>query len=63
MASPLASVRAQDAVLEFLNTVVPRNGQLLDLFQSDSDVLAWLEGAGLLDMIEMRGDGLYAILH
>ncbi|MDQ7980581.1 CGNR zinc finger domain-containing protein [Paraburkholderia sp. SARCC-3016] len=62
MASPLASVRAQDAVLEFLNTVVPRNGQLLDLFQSDSDVLAWLERAGLLDMIEMRGDGLYCDL-
>jgi predicted RNA-binding Zn ribbon-like protein len=59
MASPLASVRAQDAVLEFLNTVVPRNGQLLDLFQSDEDVLAWLARAGLLDMVVMREDGVY----
>src|ERR1700754_385974 len=59
MASPLASVRAQDAVLEFLNTVVPRNGQLLDLFQSDEDVLAWLERAGLLEMVVMREDGVY----
>jgi predicted RNA-binding Zn ribbon-like protein len=59
MASPLASVRAQDAVLEFLNTVVPRNGQLLDLFQSDEDVLAWLERTGLLEMVVMREDGIY----
>jgi predicted RNA-binding Zn ribbon-like protein len=59
MASPLASVRAQDAVLEFLNTVVPRNGQLLDLFQSDEDVLAWLERAGLLEMVVMGEDGIY----
>ncbi|GAB7525012.1 CGNR zinc finger domain-containing protein [Paraburkholderia sp. 2C] len=59
MASPLASVRAQDAVLEFLNTVVPRHGQLLDLFQSDEDVLAWLERAGFLDMIVMREDVMY----
>jgi predicted RNA-binding Zn ribbon-like protein len=59
MASPLASVRAQDAVLEFLNTVVPRNGQLLDLLQSDEDVLAWLERAGLLEMVVMREDGIY----
>jgi predicted RNA-binding Zn ribbon-like protein len=59
MASPLASVRAQDAVLEFLNTVVPRNGQLLDLFQSDEDVLAWLERVGLLEMVVMREDGIY----
>jgi predicted RNA-binding Zn ribbon-like protein len=59
MASPLASVRAQDAVLEFLNSVVPRHGQLLDLFQSDEDVLAWLERAGFLEMVVMREDGLY----
>ncbi|HEY4352853.1 MAG TPA: CGNR zinc finger domain-containing protein [Paraburkholderia sp.] len=59
MASPLASVRAQDAVLEFLNTVVPRNGQLLDLFQSDEDVFAWLERAGLLEMVVMREDGVF----
>jgi predicted RNA-binding Zn ribbon-like protein len=59
MASPLASVRAQDAVLEFLNTVVPRNGQLLDLFQVDEDVLAWLERAGMLDMVVMHEDGVY----
>jgi predicted RNA-binding Zn ribbon-like protein len=58
MASPLASVRAQDGVLEFLNTVVPRNGQLLDLFQCDEDVRAWLERTGMLEMVVLHEDGL-----
>jgi predicted RNA-binding Zn ribbon-like protein len=59
MASPLASARAQDGVLEFLNTVVPHNGQLVDLFQRDEDVIVWLERVGLLDLVVMGDDGLY----
>ncbi|CAB3769635.1 CGNR zinc finger domain-containing protein [Paraburkholderia humisilvae] len=59
MASPLASVRAQDSVLEFLNTVVPHNGQWVDLFQRDEDVMAWLERAGLRDLVVMREDGRF----
>jgi predicted RNA-binding Zn ribbon-like protein len=59
VASPLASARAQDGVLEFLNTVVPYNGQLVDRFQRDEDVIAWLEGAGLLDLVDMREAGHY----
>ncbi|CAB3770802.1 CGNR zinc finger domain-containing protein [Paraburkholderia solisilvae] len=59
MASPLASARAQDGVLEFLNTVVPHNGRLVDCFQRDEDVIEWLERAGLLDLVEMRESGHY----
>ncbi|MFC0401980.1 CGNR zinc finger domain-containing protein [Paraburkholderia rhizosphaerae] len=59
MASPLASVRAQDSVLEFLNTVVPHNGHSADLFQRDEDVVAWLERAGLLDLVIVRENGCF----
>ena len=47
MGYPFASTRAQDTVLDFLNTVFRHDGRLVDRFHRDEDVVAWLDATPL----------------